>query len=102
MSPDVVRYIGGIAEPRSIRRRRPSDLALVAGVDTVALVVPLVGPAVPRLGHDQPKPVVQDVRRMDPEPSTPAGMAQAERQIGRITIGMRHGTQNKSLRSHCS
>jgi hypothetical protein len=86
VSPDVVYSIEAIAEPGSIRRRRPGDLAVVAGVNPIAFVVPLVVPAVSGLRHDQPESVVQEIRSVDPEPSTPSGIANAEWAICGVTI----------------
>src|SRR5438552_2281603 len=60
------------AEPRSIGRRRPGGLAVVAGVDPVALVVPFVGSAISRLRHNEPELVIQEVRYAAPEPATPS------------------------------
>src|SRR5688572_12291574 len=78
-------------EAEVVRRRRRGDLAVVTGIDPVAAVVPLVVPAVRRLGYDQPDSVVQEIRRVHPEPRAPSGMANAERMIGNVSVCRRHG-----------
>jgi hypothetical protein len=103
MSPGVVYSMETIAEPRSIRRRRPGDLAVVAGVDPIAPVMPVMVPAVSGLRHDESESVVQEIRSVDPEPSTPSGIANAEWEIGAVTLGTGHGLQDRSRsdRSAC-
>lgn len=85
MSPDVVGSTDPISMPRSLRRRPPCDFAVVARIQPDAPVVPLVIPAVPRLGYDQPDSV-QDIRRVGPQPRAPSGIANAERLIGNIRV----------------
>jgi hypothetical protein len=86
MSPSVVGSVERIAEPGSVRRRPPGDFTVVTRIDSVAAVVPLVVPAIPRLGYHQAESVVQDIGRVDPEPSAPSGVANAERVIGNVTV----------------
>jgi hypothetical protein len=53
--------------------------------------MPLVVPAVSRLGNDEPESVVQDTRCVDPEPCAPPGITNAEWVIGNVTVWMGHG-----------
>jgi hypothetical protein len=86
MSPEVVGLIEPIVEPLSIRRRRPGGFAVIAGIESVTAVMPLVVPAVPGLGHDQPESVVQDIRGVGPKPCAPSGIANAKRVIGNVSV----------------
>ena len=86
MSLEVVGLIEPIVEPVSIRRRRPGDFAVIAGIDSATAVMPLVVPAVPRLGYDQPESVVQDIRSVGPKPGAPSGIANAKRVIGDVSV----------------
>ena len=65
MSPEAIALERFGAVPGSVVRGRARDLAVVAAVNSSALVVPVVVAAVFGLGHDQPKSVIQDVRSVD-------------------------------------
>ncbi len=89
---NVTRLAGAIDRNvtlRSVRRRRPSDVAVVAAINPGSVVVPLVVPAVQSPGNDQTDAVVQDIRRANPEPGAPSRVAEAERVIGDITVLLR-------------
>lgn len=90
MSLGHIYVLDATAEPRSIRRRRSGRHAVIAGVDPIALVVPLVEPAISRFRHHQPESVIQEVRRTAPQPSTPSSIAEAQWAICNVTTEVGH------------
>src|SRR3970040_194236 len=84
LSPGIVRV------PRSIGRRRPRYIAVIASVDAVTTVVPVVVAAVPRPRHNEPEAVVQDVRRVGTEPRPPPRLAGRQWRIPDILATMFH------------
>jgi len=90
--PGMSLDVGGSIRPRSVGRRRPGDFAVVAAIDSVAAVVPSVIPAVSGLGYDEAQSVVQEIRRVNSQPSAPSGIAEAQRVVGNVTLSkVRHG-----------